>query len=79
VSITRSPKRGTLSAHHVHVTPADSVDMMKEVKKMKETDESVMVLLRHGVPLSLLADLVDPGGPRSLEIYESELATSSAA
>jgi len=46
---------------------------------MKETDESVMVLLRHGVPLSLLADLVDPGGPRSLEIYESELATSSAA
>ena len=46
---------------------------------MKETDDSVMVLLQHGVPLSLLADLVDPDGPRSIEIYESELVTSSAA
>ena len=79
MSITHSRNGDTLSAHHVHVTPADSVDMMREVRAMKETDDSVMVLLQHGVPLSLLADLVDPDGPRSIEIYESELVTSSAA
>ena len=53
--------------------------MMKEVTEMKETDDCVMVLLQHGVPLSLLADLIDPVGPRSIEIYESELVTTSAA
>lgn len=32
----------------------------------------VMELLRHGVPLTLLCDLADPGGPRSQEILEVE-------
>jgi hypothetical protein len=31
-------------------------------------------LLEAGVPLSLLIDLSDPRGPRSLEVYESEEA-----
>ncbi len=79
MSITHSPIRNTLSAHHVGVFLADALVMMKEVKAMKDTDDSVMVLLHHGVPLSLLADLIDPDGPRSLEIYEHELASASAA
>lgn len=29
-------------------------------------------LLRSGVPLTLLLDLVDPRGPRSEELYRSE-------
>jgi hypothetical protein len=31
-----------------------------------------MTLLRHHVPLTLLADLLDPGGPGSREIYNVE-------
>ena len=34
--------------------------------------DGVLVLLDHGVPLSLLVDLVDPRGPRSEEIYRTE-------
>ena len=34
--------------------------------------DGVLVLLDHGVPLSLLVDLVDPHGPRSQEIYRTE-------
>ena len=33
---------------------------------------SVMTLLRHHVPLSLLCDLADPTGPRSAEILAIE-------
>jgi hypothetical protein len=36
----------------------------------------VMELLRQGIPLTLLFDLVDPRGPRSLELYGRE--TSAA-
>jgi hypothetical protein len=35
-------------------------------------DARVMTWLRHGVPIALLADLLDPGGPASREIYRSE-------
>ena len=31
-----------------------------------------MTWLAHGVPLALLADLADPSGPRSREIYTAE-------
>ena len=31
-------------------------------------------LLEAGIPLSLLIDLSDPAGPRSQEVYASELA-----
>jgi hypothetical protein len=33
---------------------------------------SVLALLRAGVPLSLLADLLEPGGPDSREIARRE-------
>jgi hypothetical protein len=33
-----------------------------------------MTWLRHGVPVTLLADLVEPDGPRSREIYAAEAA-----
>jgi hypothetical protein len=36
------------------------------------THTSVMTLLRHHVPLSLLCDLADPTGPRSAEILAVE-------
>ncbi len=32
----------------------------------------VMTWLRDGVPIALLADLLDPGGPASVEIYRYE-------
>jgi hypothetical protein len=31
-----------------------------------------MTWLRDGVPIALLADLLDPGGPASVEIYRYE-------
>ena len=34
----------------------------------------VMTWLRHGVPVALLADLIEPDGPRSREIYAAEAA-----
>jgi hypothetical protein len=34
--------------------------------------ERVMTMLAHRVPLTLLADLLDPGGPASREIYRAE-------
>jgi hypothetical protein len=40
---------------------------------MSETSESdVMDLLRQGIPLTLLLDLADPAGPRSIELYDVE-------
>ena len=40
---------------------------------MAETMESdVMVMLRRGIPLTLLLDLADPFGPRSDELYDAE-------
>jgi hypothetical protein len=38
------------------------------------TEEAVMALLRRGVPISLLADLLDPAGPPSREILAVESA-----
>ena len=34
--------------------------------------ELVMTWLAHGVPLALIADLADPSGPASREIYTTE-------
>lgn len=34
--------------------------------------ERVMTLLRHGVPITLLADLLEANGPPSAEIYRTE-------
>ena len=36
--------------------------------------DPVMALLDHGVPLTLLVDLADQSGPRSQEIYATEVA-----
>jgi hypothetical protein len=36
-------------------------------------------LLRAGVPLSLLCDLMDPEGPRSREIYTAEVVEDDVA
>ena len=36
-------------------------------------------LLRAGVPLSLLCDLIDPEGPRSREIYTAEVVADDVA
>ena len=36
-------------------------------------------LLRAGVPLSLLCDLVDPEGPSSREIYTAEVVANDVA
>jgi len=38
-----------------------------------------MTWLRHGLPLSLLADLTDQEGPRSREIYAWEAIMEDAA
>ena len=37
-----------------------------------------LLLLRSGVPLTLLLDLADPAGPRSELIYSQELDTETA-
>jgi hypothetical protein len=37
-----------------------------------DRDDDVMELLRQGVPITLLLDLVDPSGPRSSELYDVE-------
>lgn len=36
-------------------------------------EPAAMSLLRSGVPLSLLCDLLEPGGPESREIYSREV------
>jgi hypothetical protein len=36
----------------------------------------VMELLRQGISLTLLVDLVDPYGPASAEVYAAELAVA---
>ena len=37
-----------------------------------DRDDDVMELLRQGVPITLLLDLIDPCGPRSSELYGAE-------
>jgi hypothetical protein len=48
------------------------LDTTEEVMTMTTLERSatsdVMELLRQGVPLTLLLDLADPRGPRSLEL-----------
>jgi len=39
-------------------------------------EDIVMELLRQGVPLTLLIDLIDPWGPRSAELYGQEQSSS---
>jgi hypothetical protein len=43
------------------------------------SSQRVMTWLRHGLPLSLLADLTDIEGPRSREIYTWEAITEDVA
>jgi hypothetical protein len=52
-------------------------DHVKEVAAMRtapvaEPGLMVMELLRHGWSLTLLWDLVDPAGPASAEVYDTE-------
>jgi hypothetical protein len=42
---------------------------------MRDPAETAMRLLAHGVPLSLLLDLVSPSGPDSAFIAQSERAS----
>ncbi len=42
-------------------------------------EEPVLTWLRHGVPLTLLADLLDPAGPRSREILVVEALADDVA
>lgn len=35
-----------------------------------------MGALAHGLPITLLVDLIDPNGPRSAEMYEREAAAN---
>ena len=37
-----------------------------------DDDELVMTMLEHHVPLALLVDLTDPGGPASAQIFAEE-------
>jgi hypothetical protein len=39
----------------------------------------LMTALGRGLPISLLIDLVDPNGPRSLEMFEREGASAAGA
>lgn len=38
----------------------------------------LMTALSHGLPITLLVDLLDPNGPRSAEMYKREGVTASA-
>ena len=40
---------------------------------VRVAENALMSALRRRVPITLLADLVDPDGPRSHEIYRREL------
>jgi hypothetical protein len=42
------------------------------VMSTQTTTGDVMELLRLHVPLTLLVDLIDPGGPRSRELLDDE-------
>ena len=44
------------------------------IEESRGTD--VMELLRQGIPLSLLLDLMDPLGPRSQELYATEISAA---
>jgi hypothetical protein len=39
----------------------------------------LMTTLGRGLPITLLIDLIDPNGPRSLEMYEREGAAPAGA
>ena len=36
------------------------------------TPHPLMAALGHGLPITLLVDLIDPNGPRSFEMFERE-------
>jgi hypothetical protein len=44
------------------------------IEESRGTD--VMELLRQGIPLSLLLDLMDPLGPHSHELYATEISAA---
>ena len=46
---------------------------------LRATENALMSALQRGLPITLLADLVDPDGPRSHEIYRREMKTPVAA
>jgi hypothetical protein len=46
---------------------------------VRTTENALMSALQRGLPITLLADLVDPDGPRSHEIYRREMTTPVAA
>jgi hypothetical protein len=55
--------------------------VIKEVAAMRtattyDGTQTVMNLLRSGVPLALLLDLAEPLGPRSAELYAAELVAA---
>ena len=39
----------------------------------------LMTALGRGLPITLLVDLIDPNGPRSLEMFEREEAAPASA
>lgn len=46
---------------------------------MDQAEHVVFTMLRHGVPLTLLIDLVTPGGPDSAAILATERELSCAS
>jgi hypothetical protein len=45
---------------------------------VQATGNAIMSALQRGLPITLLADLVDPDGPRSHEIYRREMTKPDA-
>ena len=53
---------------------------MKAYESIADHDEHpLMAALAHGLPITLLVDLVDPFGPRSGEMFERENVKPDAA
>ena len=53
---------------------------MKAHEQTADRDEHpLMTALAHGLPITLLVDLVDSSGPRSVEMFTRETRTPDAA
>ncbi len=47
-------------------------DSIKLPEAASRPEHPLMKAMRHGLPITLLVDLIDPNGPRSHEMFERE-------
>jgi hypothetical protein len=62
-----------------YFSATEGTDMLPSRLLQAPDQHPLMTALGRGLPISLLIDLVDPFGPRSLEMFEREGAAPAGA